>query len=54
MTLVHTYVKRPIVVYCYDPNAEADDLIATGGQHHPTDNHIIISTDSDFYQLITT
>ena len=33
-------------------NAEADDLIATWIQEHPEDNHYIISTDSDFYQLI--
>ena len=38
------------VIRC--PNAEADDLIATWIQTHPNDNHIIISTDSDFYQLI--
>jgi len=33
-------------------NAEADDLIATWIQQHPDDNHVIVSTDSDFYQLI--
>lgn len=33
-------------------NAEADDLIATWIQQHPEDNHVIISTDSDFYQLL--
>lgn len=33
-------------------NAEADDLIATWIQQHPDDNHTIVSTDSDFYQLI--
>jgi hypothetical protein len=38
------------VIRC--PNAEADDLIATWVQQHPNDNHIIVSTDSDFYQLI--
>lgn len=32
--------------------AEADDMIATWIQTHPNDNHIIVSTDSDFYQLI--
>jgi 5'-3' exonuclease len=31
---------------------EADDLIAGFIQSHPNDNHIIISTDSDFVQLI--
>ena len=33
-------------------NAEADDLIATWIQQHPDDKHVIVSTDSDFYQLI--
>jgi 5'-3' exonuclease len=32
---------------------EADDLIAGWIQSHPTDKHVIISTDSDFYQLIS-
>jgi hypothetical protein len=31
---------------------EADDLIAGFIQAHPNDNHVIISTDSDFHQLI--
>lgn len=34
------------------PNLEADDLIAGFIQSHPNDNHVIISTDSDFHQLI--
>lgn len=32
--------------------AEADDMIATWIQQHPDDNHFIVSTDSDFYQLL--
>ena len=31
---------------------EADDLIAMWTQEHPNDDHVIISTDSDFYQLL--
>ena len=31
---------------------EADDLIAGWTQAHPDDKHIIVSSDSDFYQLI--
>jgi 5'-3' exonuclease len=31
---------------------EADDLIAGWIQSHPKDNHVIISTDTDFVQLI--
>ena len=38
------------VVQC--EQAEADDMIATWIQQHPDDNHYIISTDSDFYQLL--
>jgi hypothetical protein len=34
------------------PRLEADDLIAGWIESHPNDNHIIISTDSDFVQLI--
>lgn len=34
------------------PQAEADDLIARWIQLHPQDNHVIVSTDSDFQQLL--
>jgi len=34
------------------PQLEADDLIAGWVQAHPNDNHVIISTDGDFAQLI--
>jgi 5'-3' exonuclease len=34
------------------PQLEADDLIAGWIKSHPEDNHIIISTDGDFAQLI--
>jgi 5'-3' exonuclease len=34
------------------PNAEADDMIARWIQLHPADQHVIISSDSDFQQLI--
>lgn len=32
---------------------EADDLIAGWIQSHPDDNHVIVSTDGDFVQLIS-
>ena len=35
-----------------NPQLEADDLIAGFIQSHPDDDHVIISTDSDFIQLI--
>ncbi len=34
------------------PQLEADDLIAGWIQSHPNDDHVIISTDGDFAQLI--
>jgi len=36
-----------------DPNAEADDLIARFIHLHPDDEHFIISSDTDFLQLIS-
>jgi len=36
-----------------DPNAEADDLIARWVALHPEDENFIISSDTDFIQLIT-
>ena len=36
-----------------DPKAEADDLIARFIHLHPTDEHFIISSDTDYIQLIT-
>jgi len=35
-----------------NPQLEADDLIAGWIQNHPQSKHVIISTDSDFEQLI--
>ena len=35
------------------PQAEADDLIARWIALHPTDEHIILSSDTDFVQLIS-
>ena len=35
-----------------NPQLEADDLIAGWIQSHPDDDHVIVSTDSDFVQLI--
>jgi 5'-3' exonuclease len=37
----------------HHPQLEADDLIAGWVQNHPNDNHVIISTDGDFAQLIS-
>lgn len=34
------------------PKTEADDVIAVFVQDHPEDNHVIVSSDSDFVQLL--
>jgi len=34
-------------------NLEADDLIAGWIQSHPQDEHVIVSSDTDFYQLLS-
>ena len=36
-----------------ESNAEADDLISRWIALHPNDDHVIVSSDSDFYQLLT-
>jgi 5'-3' exonuclease len=35
-----------------NPHAEADDMIAIFIESHPDDKHVLISSDSDFYQLL--
>lgn len=35
-----------------NPNAEADDMIAIFIEAHPNDQHVLISSDSDFFQLL--
>ena len=49
-----TYLKdRTNVSVLRDPKAEADDLIARFIHLHPDDEHFIVSSDTDFLQLIT-
>jgi 5'-3' exonuclease len=45
--------EKTNVTVLQHPNLEADDLIAGFIQAHPDDKHVIISTDSDFVQLIS-
>ena len=40
-------------IVLHNPIAEADDLIARWIAKHPNDEHVIMSSDSDFVQLIT-
>jgi len=48
-TFLHEKTNASVLRY---PNAEADDLIARFIALHPDDEHFIISSDSDFVQLI--
>ena len=45
-------VEKTNCTVLQNPRLEADDLIAGFIQMHPNDNHVIISTDSDFHQLL--
>lgn len=45
-------IEKTNCTVLHHPKLEADDLIAGWIQSHPDDNHVIISTDSDFLQLI--
>ena len=44
--------KRTNCTVLQDPQCEADDFIARWIQNHPDAEHVIISSDSDFYQLL--
>lgn len=44
--------KRTNVTVLQSGGCEADDLIARWIDLHPSDNHVIVSGDSDFYQLL--
>lgn len=46
-------VKDTNVPAIQSPNAEADDIIATYILDRPDEQHIIVSSDSDFHQLIS-
>ena len=44
--------EKTNVTVLQHPRLEADDLIAGFIQAHPNESHVIISTDSDFHQLL--
>jgi 5'-3' exonuclease len=44
--------KRTNCTVLQHPTCEADDFIARFIQNHPNAEHVIISSDSDFYQLL--
>lgn len=45
--------EKTNVTVLQHPQLEADDLIAGFIQAHPLEKHVIISTDSDFHQLLS-
>ena len=45
--------KKTNCTVLQDPQVEADDFIARWIHNHPDDEHVIVSSDSDFYQLLT-
>jgi 5'-3' exonuclease len=47
----YLYNKTNVTVL-RNPNAEADDMISVFIEAHPDDKHILISSDSDFFQLL--
>jgi 5'-3' exonuclease len=48
-----TYLdKLTNVTVLQNPKAEADDMIAMFIEAHPDDKHIVVSSDSDFFQLL--
>lgn len=47
------FIDRTNVTVLQHPQCEADDFIARWIQNHPNDKHCIVSSDSDFYQLLS-
>ena len=50
--LIRFLTKKTNASVLKSANAEADDMIARWIQLHPQDQHVIVSTDSDFHQLL--
>lgn len=50
--LVNYLNAKTNVTVLRNPTAEADDMIAIFIEAHPDDNHVLISSDSDFFQLL--
>lgn len=46
------FINRSNVTVLQNERCEADDFIARWIQNHPEDKHVIVSSDSDFYQLL--
>ena len=51
-SMVEFLDKKTNVTLLHNKQAEADDMIAMFIESHPNDEHIVISSDSDYLQLI--
>lgn len=51
--LQHFFLDKTNCTVLQHGQCEADDFIARWIQNHPSDNHIIVSSDSDYYQLLS-
>jgi 5'-3' exonuclease len=51
-SLVEYLDQKTNITVLQNPRAEADDMIAIFIESHPDDNHVLISSDSDFFQLL--
>lgn len=47
------FIERTNVTVLQHSRCEADDFVARWIQNHPNDRHCIVSSDSDFYQLLS-
>lgn len=50
--LVKYLVEKTNVTVLRNPRAEADDMINAWVTSHPDDQHVLVSSDSDFFQLL--
>ena len=51
-SMVEFLDKKTNVTLLHNKQAEADDMVAMFIESHPNDEHIVISSDSDYLQLI--
>ena len=51
-TLQNFLIEKTNCTVLRHPNLEADDLISGWIEHHPHDEHVIVSSDTDFHQLL--
>lgn len=50
--LVNFISEKTNITVLRNPTAEADDMIKVWIEVHPDDSHVLISSDSDFFQLL--